>query len=53
MRAELIARDKQDSSREAAPLAQADDAIYLDTTDLTPEEARDAIVRLARKRGVG
>ena len=53
VRAELIARDAQDSSRQAAPLAQAEDAVYLDTSDLTPEGARDAIVRLARRRGVG
>ena len=53
VREELVARDAQDSGRETAPLAQAQDAVYLDTTDLTPEAARDAIVRLARRRGAG
>ena len=51
VRDELVARDAQDSGRSTAPLRQAEDAVYLDTTDLTPEGARDTIVRLARRRG--
>ena len=51
VRDELIARDAQDSNRATAPLSQAEDAVYLDTTDLTPEGARDTIVRLACRRG--
>ncbi len=31
-------RDKRDSSRDLAPLKRADDAIYIDTTDLNLEE---------------
>jgi cytidylate kinase len=37
--AEIIARDKVDSSREHAPLKQADDAFFLDTTSLSIEQA--------------
>lgn len=51
VRDELVARDAQDRGRATAPLLQADDAVYMDTTDLTPEGARDTIVRLARRRG--
>lgn len=48
---ELAARDHQDSSRQTAPLKQAEDAIYLDTTALTPETVAAQIVDLARSRG--
>jgi len=49
---EIIARDKQDMERAAAPLKQADDAVLLDTSDLTLEESIQAVldlVALARK----
>lgn len=45
---EIAARDKQDSEREIAPLKKADDAILLDTTNLTIEEVVDKILELAR-----
>ena len=48
---ELAARDHQDSSRATAPLKQAADAVYLDTTALTPETVAWRIVALARERG--
>ena len=35
---DIIARDEQDMNREIAPLKQAEDAIYLDTSDMTIEE---------------
>lgn len=44
---EIIFRDKQDSEREIAPLAQAEDAILLDSTHLTIEEVVAEILRLA------
>lgn len=40
-------RDRQDSEREASPLIQAPDAIFLDTTHLTIEEAANEILTLA------
>ena len=45
---EISLRDKQDSEREIAPLAQAEDAILLDSTDLTIEQVVKKILELAR-----
>lgn len=36
---ELIIRDRNDSTRETSPLRQAEDAVVLDTTDMTLSEA--------------
>lgn len=44
---DIIARDEQDMNREIAPLKQAEDAIYLDTSDMTIEEVVAKIVSLA------
>ena len=44
--AELIARDKADSTRETAPLKPAEDAVRIDSTDLTVDEVCDAISKL-------
>lgn len=44
---EIALRDKQDSEREIAPLAQAEDAILLDSTGLTIEQVVAEILRLA------
>ena len=45
---EISLRDKQDSEREIAPLAQAEDAVLLDSTNLTIKEVVEEILRLAR-----
>ncbi len=45
----LDARDTADAGRAVAPLAQAPDAVALDTTEMTFEEQVDTIVLLARK----
>lgn len=45
---EIALRDKQDSEREIAPLAQAEDAILLDSTSLTIEQVVAEILRLAQ-----
>jgi len=50
VRAQLAYRDKQDSEREIAPLAQADDAVLVDTTRMTIPEAIEAVLALARER---
>ena len=47
---EIIARDKNDSEREFAPLRQAEDAVLLDTTKMTIPEVVGAIIELAEKR---
>lgn len=36
--AQIIARDKNDSERAVAPLRQAEDAVYIDTTDMSIEQ---------------
>ncbi len=40
---EIIQRDYNDSHREIAPLKQAEDAIFIDSSNLTLEESIDAI----------
>jgi len=48
--AQIQERDRKDSSRANSPLKKADDAIELDTTDLTFEEQVDRIVALVRQK---
>lgn len=43
---DIVYRDEQDSSRAAAPLKKADDAVLLDTTEMNFEESVDAVCRL-------
>jgi cytidylate kinase len=50
VRAALEARDRQDTERAHSPLRAADDAIHLDTSDLTIRQAIDAVLALARDR---
>jgi cytidylate kinase len=47
--AALAARDERDSSREHSPLRKADDAVTVDTTDLTIGDQVERVVGLARK----
>ncbi|KOS69179.1 cytidylate kinase [Lysinibacillus contaminans] len=47
---EIALRDKMDSEREASPLIQAEDALFLDTTDLSIDEAAQAILKLAKEK---
>jgi CMP/dCMP kinase len=47
---EMEERDRRDRTRVEAPLTQAPDAEYLDTTRLTPEEVEEAILKLVRRR---
>jgi cytidylate kinase len=47
---ELAERDHRDRSRTEAPLTQAPDAEYLDSTGLQPEEVEEAILKLVRRR---
>ena len=46
---EMNQRDKQDSTRDVAPTAAAEDAVLLDNTDMTFEETVDAVIALAQK----
>ncbi len=43
-------RDFRDTSRKTAPLIQAEDAVLVDTSDMTIEEAVEEILRLAGER---
>lgn len=46
--AELVERDKNDSSRAAAPLKKAEDAVELDTSELTLDESIERVCGLIR-----
>ena len=46
----IIDRDKRDSGREIAPLKQADDAIYLDSTLLSIEEVVEKITDIIKAK---
>ncbi len=47
---QISERDHRDRTRAEAPLAQAPDAEYLDTSGLTPQQVEEAILKLVRKR---
>ena len=44
VKADLANRDRIDSTREVAPLKKADDAVYVDTTNMTIEQVVDKLV---------
>jgi CMP/dCMP kinase len=46
--AEIKARDTRDATRPTAPLKPAEDAIMIDTSELTPEEALAAVLEVVR-----
>lgn len=48
--AQMKERDQRDSTRADAPLAQAPDAVYLDSTTLSIEEVVEAILKIVRQR---
>lgn len=47
---EIKERDRRNMEREHAPLRKADDAIFIDTSYLTPEEVCKKIVDISRER---
>lgn len=49
---DIIARDEQDMNREIAPLKQAEDAVYLDSSDMGIEEVVAEIIRLFEEKCV-
>ncbi len=51
VRAGLAFRDKQDSERAVAPLKQAEDALFVDSTALSAAQVVDKVLALARERG--
>jgi cytidylate kinase len=48
--ADIHARDARDSGRAVAPLKAAEDALLLDTSGLSPEDAIAEALRLAESR---
>ena len=48
--ADMLVRDKNDSTRAAAPLKAAEDAVTVDTTELTLEESIEALCALIAER---
>ncbi|MFE0879708.1 (d)CMP kinase [Streptomyces smyrnaeus] len=49
----LAARDKADSSRKTSPLKKADDAVEVDTTELSLEQVVECVVTLVEKAAAG
>ena len=45
IREDIILRDKQDMEREIAPLKKAEDAVLVDSSDMTVEEVIEAVIR--------
>lgn len=50
--ADIIKRDEQDMSRAIAPLKQAEDAYYLDSSNLTIPEVVEAILNQCKEKGL-
>lgn len=50
IRKDIADRDYRDMHRETAPLRQAEDAVYLDTSDMTLDEVVAEITRLAKEK---
>lgn len=47
---DIISRDEQDMNREIAPLKQAEDAVFLDSSDMTIEEVVQKIVSIYEEK---
>ena len=50
IKADIIKRDEQDMNRAIAPLRQAEDAVFLDSSHMTIDEVTKRIVSLAAER---
>lgn len=50
--ADIIRRDEQDKNREIAPLRQAEDAYYLDSSHLTISQVVEEILSQCREKGL-
>lgn len=50
IKAEIAMRDEQDMNREISPLKKADDAIEIDTSDMTLEEVVACVMKLVEQR---
>ena len=52
LKAAIQARDEQDMNRAVAPLVPADDAVIIDSTDMTIEEVFTELMHHARQKGL-
>lgn len=50
-REDLLRRDAADSGRAASPLAQAEDAVVIDSTELSPDEVVARVLELLSRNG--
>lgn len=50
--ADIIKRDEQDMNRAIAPLKQAEDAYYLDSSELTIDEVVDCILKQCKEKRI-
>lgn len=50
VRDDMLARDKNDSTRDVAPAIPAEDAVILDNTGYTLEESVDAVIEIIRSK---
>jgi len=48
--ADIIERDRRDMTREISPLKQADDAVLVDTSDMTIEQVEDKILSIVSEK---
>jgi cytidylate kinase len=51
VRSDLLARDKADMTRKVGPLRRADDAIYIDSTNMPIQEVVNTIIRTIKNNG--
>ena len=49
---DIIVRDEQDMNREVAPLRQAEDAVLVDSSDMTIDQVVDEIIRIYQEKTV-
>ncbi len=49
---DIAERDHRDMNREIAPLRQAEDAVYLDTSDMGIDEVKQSIVDIIRAKNI-
>ena len=47
---DIVERDRQDMTRAAAPLRQADDAVLHDTSDMTLDESIEAVLQIIQEK---
>ena len=47
---EMVLRDKNDSTRSVAPCVPAEDAVFLDNSDLTEDETTAKVIEIVKKK---